>query len=341
MESAARQQGQQQGQQHGVDGADVLHVVQQRPHWAASVAAAAAHPALHLAIRQTLHRWLAASGNPLVWRLLLLYLQAGRDGASWRAASSRGAAAQQAGGFTRQQGQPGVGQPQVQLPPRLAVLHPPALAPMAALLLTEAPTEAGLERAVAGLQAFLQQPLEEEDAEVAQQVGQGGTQTADLPGGAPSQQAGLLGRLLAEQQQLAARQRATRQRHEAVWRLQLDAPEWALFCLRCLPLQQLLQMAATQEGTPAAASPGVGAEGQRIGFRAACIASRPNMEGSLASAAAYISLLAWPGEQRCRQVLQEALCLQLQDVSLPAVRPWLDTLLRWQGMLASWCSLAD
>ncbi|KAL4419848.1 hypothetical protein ABPG75_006946 [Micractinium tetrahymenae] len=316
-QQGAQQHPEQHPEQHQVP-QDLWAVLRQRPRWAATSAAAAAQPALHLAIRQTLHRWLAASGSPSVWRLLLLYLQAA-------CGSSSG-------------GQPGpVGQAPGQLPTHLAVLHPPSLAHAAALLLTEQPSEAGLERAVAALQAFLQHPPASEQW---QQRGSQGGQATDLLAMA-DRQCSLADQLSAEQQLLAGQQVEKLQRQEAVWRLQLDAPGWALFCLRRLPLQRLLQLAAAEDGLPAAEL----AEGGQPGWQGVASEAASPQAGSVptsaAAAAAYVALLLWPGEHCSRQVLQEALCLQLQDVSLPALRPWLEMLHRWQHMLSGWCPTGE
>lgn len=180
------------------------------------------------------------------------------------------------------------------------------------------------------------------------ELGQHGMQGGSQPVGtheAAAQQGSLVGDLLEKQQQLAARQRAEQQRQEAAWQLQLDAPDWALFCLRRLPLQQLAAAAEqpVQVANPAPASPGEGEDdNEQLRSQAASGAERAHAHGAptstaaVAAAAAYISLLAWPGDPSCRQVLQEALGLQLEGVSLPAIQPWLEALLRWQRMLAGW-----
>lgn len=344
MESGARQPGQRQQQGREQPARDVASVLQQQPRWAATAGAAAEHPALHLAIRQTLHSWLAASGNPAVWRLLLLYLQAacGRAGCC-----SADGLAGPAGptGSRAQHAQRGPGcLPHRQLPAHLAVLHPPALAHVASLLLLEPPSEAALERGVAGLQAFLQQPS------TGDEQGQHGMNCGPLPAGLPGsaeQQGCLAQRQLAQRQRLADERLAAARRQEAAWQLQLDAPGWALYCLRRVPLLRLLTLVEETELMSVAASQGGAGEGAGCP-RPAGPAAHVCDEGATASegtsaaaaAAAYISLLAWPGEPHRRRVLRDALCLQLGDVDLPAVRPWLDMLLRWQRMLEGWRPVA-
>lgn len=111
--------------------AQLQQLLQQHSHWHATPAAVARHPALHLVARQALHEWLAASGNPAAWRLLLLYMHAARN--AWQAELQQG-----------------------QLPAEIRVLYPAALAGVAALLHMQPPSEAGLAAAVADLDTFLQ-----------------------------------------------------------------------------------------------------------------------------------------------------------------------------------------
>lgn len=236
----------------------------QQPHWAAVPEAVARHPALHLVARQALHEWLAASGNPEAWRLLLLLLRAARCGGTQQPAQAQG-----------------------QLPAGLAALYSAGLAGAAALLHAEQPTEAGLQAAVAQLQAFLAPPAEQ---------------------------------ALASALDASA---AAAQRQQQAWQLQLDAPAWLLACLRRLPLQHLLSLAeaggAAAGGTAAAAEAATGSP----------------------AAAAYAALALWPGEPRRQGVLREALQLELSDVDLPSLRPWLLALHSWQALLADAAAVVD
>ena len=257
--SEEQQQQAQQAQQHDV-------VLARQAHWAATVPALAQHPALHLAARQALHSWLAASGAPSVWRLLLLYLRAVR----------RLCAQQLRGGS---------------LPPELSLLYPVHLAGCAALLHCQRPTGAGLQRLVSQLQLA---------------VACGSSSSS-----------------VEHQQQEAAEQQ--------VWQLQLDSPDWLLFALRQLPLQQLLDLAAADA-----------ADANKEGYHGSSAVQQAalppdNSEGSVvataAAAAEYAALLLWPGQPRRRAVLLEALFLQLGDVDLSMVQPWIQTLLSWQSLL--------
>ena len=274
-------------------GSSLKQLLEQQPHWAATAAAAAAHPALHLAIRQTLHHWLAASGNPAVWRLLLLYFNAVRSGHC------------------------GQQQPLDQhlLPLQLRLLYPAALAGVAALLHTEQPSSAGLDRAVARLQRFLSPPASQ-PAEDGSQAWQHLQQHSTAAGAAAA-----AGPPHAEQH---------------VGQMLLDAPAWLLFCLQQLPLQQLLQLAAAEA---AETGPSGAVGGSAPAAAAAAAGQEPAVSAGAAPAAAaaaaaeYAALLMWPGYPRRRRVLAEALQLDLADVDLAAVQPWLITLVSWQQML--------
>ena len=257
----------------------------QQPHWAATAAAAAAHPALHLAIRQTLHEWLAASGNPAVWRLLLLYMQAARG------THQQGVQQQQQHGAQRmlQQGQG-------QLPRQLRLLYPAVLAGVTEMLLMERPSEAGLQRAVDELHAYM---------------------CGSPPPATAAAAAAVAGMRPAPAEQL---QPSASERPQQVWHLLLDAPPWMLFCLQRLPLQRLLELAAAAE---------------EAGFDGSTQPGEAAADGGAAQAAAaeYAALLLWPGEPRRRQAVVEALLLQLGDVDLPAMRPWLEMMQAWQRLL--------
>jgi hypothetical protein len=256
LEAATQQdRGQEEAGEGSKGGAsawtDLQRAVGSRPRWAACVAAAARHPALHLAVRQVLHGWLADSGHPAVWRLLLLHLHAAR-------------AAQQ-GELAAEQ----------RLPAQLAVLYPAGLAAAAAVLHTRAPCVEGLHQVLAHLQLYTQ----------------------------PAQQ--------------QPRGRAQRAQH--AWRLLLDAPAWLSFCLQQLPLPALVELA--RRGGPCEAQGGAGA--------------------GAAPAARFVALLMWPGEPRRQQVLEDALALQLGDVDLPALRPWLEVLAVWREFLRGCPLLGD
>lgn len=258
-------------------------LLRRHPHWAATAAAAARHPALHLVMRQTLHGWFAASGNPAVWLLLLLYVRAAADGSGQS--------------------------PQGELPAQLRALYPAALLPAAARLHGEQPSEAGLAEAVAQLQAFLAAPATEDEA--------------------PALEA-------AREPATAEEGAAAAARHQHAWRLQLDAPAWLLFCLRQLPLQQLLGAAAAQElaaAGPHTAAPlelgSLGSDGEEGGP----VAAPSGSAAASPAAAAYAAMALWPGERERQAVVREALQGQLGDVDLPALRPWLRTLQAWQRML--------
>lgn len=281
-----------------------------KPHWAATAAAVAQHPALHLLVRRTLHSWLAASGNPAAWRLLLHFVQAVRS------SSSDAAQVLQRG----------------QLPVHLRVLYPPALAAAAALLHTQPPSEAGLCEAAGLLQRFL--GAEPSD-------GAGSAAAAEPP--APAAGTATEHACARDPTSWAS---AAADRRQQVWQLQLDAPGWLLFCLRQLPLQQLLDLAVQQSGeaggpgsraagpaTPPGAASGNGSQQQRPVL---CGAASP-------AAARYAAFALWHGEPLHQAVLEEALQLQLGDVDLAAVRPWLQTLHGWQAMLAAegWAEVAD
>ena len=261
------------------------HLLARHPHWAATSAAAAAHPALHLAMRHTLHAWLAASGTPAVWSLLLHFLQAALDST---AAQQR----QHGGGLL-----PG------QLPAQLRLLYPPGLVGAAAALLTQQPSEAGVEGAVAHLQLYLQGPAGSEAAALAAQQQQA-CGLEPLPDAAA--------------------------RCQAVWQLQLDAAACALFCLRRLPLRRLLQMAAAH-GSDSDEDAAAGAVVRGDGAGDAATAPVP-------AAAEYIALLLWPGEPRRQQALASALQGQLAGVSLAALQPCLEQLQGWQHLLQAHCA---
>lgn len=135
LQAATRQEGsaEELGQEDGAAAwTNMRQLVGSRRRWAACLAAAARHPALHLAARQVLHRWLADSGHPAVWRLLLLHLHAAR------AVQAEQLAAQQ------------------RLPPQLAVLYPAGLAAAATLLHAGAPCDEGLDQVLAHLQLYVQ-----------------------------------------------------------------------------------------------------------------------------------------------------------------------------------------
>ena len=109
------------------------------------------------------------------------------------------------------------------------------------------------------------------------------------------------------------------ERQQQVWQLLLDAPAWLLFCLHRLPLQRLLELEAATDGLDCRTQPEARAAADRGAAQAA--------------AAEYAALVLWPGEPRRRQVLVEALLLQLEDVDFAALRPWLEMLHSWQGLL--------
>ena len=110
----------------GGPGQSLEGLLPQQPHWAALLPAVCRQPVLHLAARQALHEWLAASGSLAAWDLLALLVQ-----------RVKGASRQEL-----LQGGP--------LPPELRVLYCPTLWPLAALLHCEAPSPGGLVR-VSGL----------------------------------------------------------------------------------------------------------------------------------------------------------------------------------------------
>lgn len=257
-------------------------------HWAATAAAAARHPALHLLVRRTLHAWFAASGNSAAWRLLLHYVHAAR---SAHAPLLR----------------------QGHLPADLRLLYPPGLRGVAALLHTQRPSDAGLTQAVAQLHSYV-----DGSAAAAAAAAEGAAAAA----ASPWEQAA-----------------ATAERQQQAWQLLLDAPAWLLFCLLQLPLQQLLALAVQQAqqprqpGSPAMPpSPAAGDHPlpEQIQGEALPLSSR---DAASPAAAQYAALVLWAGEPGCQQVLREALQLQLGDVDLAALRPWLQMLRRWQPLL--------
>lgn len=262
-----------------------------QPHWAATAAAAARHPALHLAMRQTLHGWLAASGSPVAWRLLLLLLRA--------AAGARGQQLERDG----------------QLPAELRVLYPADLVPAAALLHTQPPSAAGLDQAVALLRAYIA-AASGAPSDSGLPLAQRQQQQQD---GSDAQPVHAWDHASCEQQR--QRLAAGRQRQAQAWQLVLDAPAWVLFCLQQLPLQQLLEAgtAADDAGSmgPASPSPAPAPAGHR-------------QAGASAAAADFVGLLLWPGQARQWQVLREVLALELANVDLPAILPWLQS---WQRVL--------
>lgn len=308
--------------------ADMQQLLESKPHWAATTATMAQHAALHLLARQTLHSWLAASGNPTAWRLLLHFVQA---------AMSHSSAAH----LWQQQGQ---------LPLPLRVLYPAGLAGAAALLHTQPPSEAGLREAVELLQRFLSGEASS-GAGTAQAVGE---PTAGAAAAAQSPALAAVGAMhhsLADEP--AAWALAAAERRQQVWQLQLDCPSWLLFCLRQLPLEQLLQLAAQQAGEDGRSGSRAAGPATPLGAaaeRAQHVKPPPGSQGiqqltqqlpaaSMAAAspaaARYAALALWPGEPLNQAVLQEVLQLQLADVDLGAVRPWLQALHGWQAMLAT------
>ena len=260
----------------------------------------AQHPALHLLVRQTLHSWLAASGNPAAWRLLLHFVRGVRSSSDAAQLLQRG-----------------------QLPVHLRVLYPPGLAAAAAMLHTQPPSEAGLCEAVRLLQRFLA-------AEPSDGAGLAAATEPPAPAAATATEHACAC-------DPAAWAAAAGERRQQVWQLQLDAPGWLLFCLRQLPLQQLLDLAAQQAGE--AGGPGSLAAGPATPPGAAGGNSseqqQPVLCGAASPAAArYAALTLWHGEPLHQAVLEEALQPQLGDVDLAAVGPWLQTLHSWQAMLA-------
>lgn len=327
-----RQQAARDGAPGGGSGwlADTQQLLESKPHWAATTAAMAQHPALHLLARQTLHSWLAASGNPTVWRLLLHFVQAAMSGSS---------AAQ----LRQQQGQ---------LPLPLRVLYPAGLAGAAALLHTQPPSEAGLRAAVELLQRFLSGEASQ-GAGPSQAAGEptAGATAAAQPPALAAVAAAAAHHSLADDPTAWAL--AAAERRQQVWQLQLDCPSWLLFCLRQLPLEQLLQLAAQQAGEEGRSGGRAAGPATPLGAaaeRAQHVKPPPGSQGiqqltqqppaaSMAAAspaaARYAALALWPGEPLNQAVLQEALQLQLADVDLGAVRPWLQALHGWQAMLAT------
>lgn len=294
------------------------------------------HPALHLLSRQTLHSWLLASGNPTAWRLLLHFMQA--------ACSSSGGGAQ-----LLLNGQ---------LPVQLRVLYPPGLAAAAALLHTQPPSETGLCTVVGMLQRFLAgEPSEAAgtagaavEPAAAERAATGAVVAVELP--AVAEPSAMQHCLASDPAAWAA---AAAQRRQQVWQLQLDAPSWLLFCLRQLPLQQLLDLAAQEVGE--GGGPGSRAAGPATPPGAAVERSqhnqhRPGSQGpeggqpsaqqqpplhaaASPAAARYAALALWHAEPLSQAVLEEALQLQLGDIDLEAVWPWLQALHGWQEMLAA------
>lgn len=293
--------------------ADPQQLLDSRPHWAATAAAAARHPALHLLARRTLHNWLAGSGNPAAWRLLLHLMQAARSSEGVAQLLRRG-----------------------QLPVALQVLYPRGLAAAASLLHTQQPTDTRLGEAVALLQRFLGDASEAADA-AAQPAGTGSkaaAATAAAEGCLPSAD-------------VAAAAAVAAKRRQQVWQLQLDAPGWLLFCLHQLPLEQLLQLAGQSgsgaSGAAGPTTPPAEAAEQPPSRLPGSQDMPPSQEalplsaGAAASPAAarYAALALWPGQPLFQRVLEEALQLQLGDVDLAAVRPWLEALRGWRPLLAA------
>ena len=125
-------------QQQGSGPPPLADLIAREPHWRAAVAAAAAHPALHLVARQTLHAWLAESGSLAVWELLVALRQAA-------AAAGSGADSADPGAERATEG--------AALLPALRVLHPAGPArDLAALLHVAPPSASGLVQAAALVQ---------------------------------------------------------------------------------------------------------------------------------------------------------------------------------------------
>ena len=294
----------------GNDGwlADPQQLLDSQPHWAATAAAVAYHPALHLLARRTLHSWLTASGNPAAWHLVLHLMQAAR--------SCEGAAQQLLRG---------------QLPVALQVLYPPGLAAVAALLHTQQPTDTRLGEAVTLLEQFLEGGSEASQPALTAAHAATVAAAAGLPPPAD----------------LAVAAAAAAERRQQVWQLQLDAPGWLLFCLNQLPLDQLLELAgqgsggasgaagpATRPAAAAAQPPSSRLGSQDLPPSQEAVPLSPGAAASLA-AARYAALALWPLQPLLQRVLEEALQLQLGDVDLAATRPWLEALHSWRPLLAA------
>ena len=271
--------------------------------------------------RQALHAWLAETGNPAVWQLLvLLRHQAGSEAS--HSAKQRGgtaktvgavpvgdaaaageraemmeAAAAGVGARGQEDGgvQPGItaplgtGQGDLILPPALRVLYPEGPArDLATLLHTTAPSPEYLRQAAAHLQGG-------KEACTALQPQSGTTTIAAGPHN-DTRDYGGQGHGYHTSQQL--------------WETLLDYPQWIGFALQQLPLQQLK--------TALSAGPAVPAESASA--------------ESAKAAAVYVAWLMWPHDRRRRLALCQLLAGHHEEVGLAVVQPWLQTLDGWQHM---------
>ncbi|GAB4815768.1 hypothetical protein N2152v2_002814 [Parachlorella kessleri] len=295
-------------------------VLRHRAHLQAAVSACAAHPALHLVARQALHAWLAESGNPAVWQLLVLLRHraasvaapaaAGQKGgicnvsmadgvpvggaaaAKERAEATEAATGAQEGGELRPGNTVtlGTGEGDLVLPLALRVLYPAGPArDLSTLLHTTPPSPEGLRQAAALLQA------------------------THYPCTAIQPQPGATTTAATARLDVTSDYASQGQGHnisQQLWEALLDYPHWLGFALQQLPLLQPEALLGEDAAIPAASA-------------------SANMREA---AAVYLSWLMWPQDWRRRLVLYQGLAEQHAEVDQAVIEPWLQTLSEWQRM---------